>query len=157
MTISKLQRNLDTLDIEGLSKLWRETELDHQSAHEESVPTPLGAPSAHHPVQDPDISDWTEFLDIFQSPQAAEMDHNQPKIENMRYYILAYLLSATFKDCSIIVRLDPDDQFMPRVQPIAVIDLDPKSLTRLRKWEQLDREIVLGYNPVIRKMCVDTR
>jgi len=151
MTISKLQRNLDTLDIEGLSKLWRETELDHQSAHE-PVPT-----SAHHPVQDPGISDWTGFLDIFQSSQAAEMDHSQPQVGNMRYYMLAYLLSATFKDCSIIVRLDRDDQLMTGIHPIAVIDLDPKSLTRLRKWEQLDREIVLSYSPVIQKICVDAR
>jgi len=148
---------LDALDIEGLSKLWRETELDRQSAHEPGPTAPLGTCSAHHAVQDPGISDWTEFLDIFQSSRAAEMDHSQPQIVHMRYYITAYLLSATFKDCSMIVRLDPDDQVVTRAHPIAVIDLDPKSLARLGKWEQLDREIVLGYSPVVRKICVDAR
>jgi len=153
ITISKLQRNLDTLDIEGLSKLGWKTKLHDQSAHESIPTTLLDVSSTHHSAQDPSISDWVRFLDTFQSPQAAEMDHSQPKTENMQYYILSYLLSATFKDCSIIVRLDPES--MTRIYPISIIDLDPKSLDRLQKWEQLDREIVSAYNPVIRKICVD--
>jgi inositol-pentakisphosphate 2-kinase len=86
------------------------------------------------------------------------MDHTQPKIEDLRYYLLAYLLSATFKDCSIIVKLDflkPGTQSAYRVHPVAVIDLDPKSLDRLQRWEQLDREIVFNYTPVERKICID--
>jgi inositol-pentakisphosphate 2-kinase len=86
------------------------------------------------------------------------MDHTQPKIENLRHYLLAYLLSATFKDCSIIAKLDflkPGDQSGHRVCPITVIDLDPKSLDRLQRWEQLDWEIVSSYTPVKRKVCID--
>ncbi|KAF5358426.1 hypothetical protein D9756_001462 [Leucocoprinus leucothites] len=169
--ISKLQRTLDALDIEGLSKLWRETELQsplYQSAHKsyfeqpisnERIPTtPLGVPSAYLPTSEPSISDWVEFLDIFQSTQAAEMDHSQPKTENLRYYLMAHLLSATFKDCSIIVKLDflkPGNQSGRRVYPVSVIDLDPKSLDRLQRWEQLDREIVRSYTPLERKICID--
>lgn len=172
-TISKLQRSLDVLDIEGLSKLWRQAELQsplyqatyasyfEQPLSNERTPpaTPLGAPSVYLPAAQPSISDWIEFLDTFQSAQMVEMDHNQPRIENLRYYLLAYLLSATFKDCSIIVRLDflkPGNDSEHKVYPVAVIDLDPKSLDRMQRWEELDREIVSNYTPAERKVCVDS-
>ncbi|KAJ3567019.1 hypothetical protein NP233_g6638 [Leucocoprinus birnbaumii] len=158
--ISRLQRTLDPLDIEGLSKLWRETELqsplyksEHASYSEQPVSneriptTPLGASSIYLPASEPSISDWVEFITNYQSNAAKEMDHSQPKADHLRYYLLAYLLSATFKDCSIIVKLDflrPGRQSTPTVYPVSVIDLDPKSLDRLQKWEQLDREIGLS-------------
>lgn len=86
------------------------------------------------------------------------MDHKHPRIENLRYYLLAYLLSATFKDCSVIVKLDflrPGDNSEHEVYPVTVIDLDPKSLGRLRQWEELDREIVSSYTVSDRKVCAD--
>lgn len=167
--ISRLQRTLDALDIEGLSKLWREAQLQSppfQSAcfeqplsNEHIHPeTPLGVSSVYFPEPEPSISDWVEFLDTFQSAEMMEMDHTRPRIENLRYYLLAYLLSATFKDCSIIVRLElmrPGNNSKPGVYPVAVIDLDPKSLDRLQRWEELDREIVSKYTPIERKVCVD--
>ncbi|KAF9454600.1 inositol-pentakisphosphate 2-kinase [Macrolepiota fuliginosa MF-IS2] len=170
--ISRLQRSLDVLDIEGLSKLWREAELQsplyrsayasyfEQPVSSEKIPpaTPLGVPSTHLPASEPTISDWVEFLDTFQSAGVAGMDHTQPRIENLRYYLLAYLLSATFKDCSIIVKLDflgLENITEYKVHPIAVIDLDPKGLDRLQRWQELDRGIVYNYTPAERKVCVD--
>ncbi|KAJ7784381.1 hypothetical protein B0H16DRAFT_1681796 [Mycena metata] len=64
------------------------------------------------------LCDWTDFLAAY----------------------LAYLLSATFKDCYILVRV-PDGT-------ATVVDLDPKSVDRLRKWEQLDKEIVTAHAAV---------
>lgn len=170
--ISRLQRTLDALDIEGLSKLWREAQLQsplfqstHASYFEQPLSnehihpkTPLGVSSVYFPEPEPSISDWVEFLDTFQSAETMEMDHTRPRIENLRYYLLAYLLSATFKDCSIIVRFElmrPGNNSKPGVYPVAVIDLDPKSLDRLQRWEELDREIVSNYTPIERKVCVD--
>ncbi|KXN86936.1 Inositol-pentakisphosphate 2-kinase [Leucoagaricus sp. SymC.cos] len=167
--ISRLQRSLDVLDIEGLSKLWQEAELQSSSYQstlnsyfEQPIPheriPPLGVSSMYLPEPEPSISDWVEFLDIFHSPQAAQMDHTRPKIENLRYYLLAYLLSATLKDCSIIVKLDflePESQDERKLHPVAVIDLDPKSLDRLQRWEKLDQEIVSSYTPMERKICID--
>lgn len=54
--------------------------------------------------------------------------------------ILAYLLSATFKDCSLMIRLPLDSS--TRVATVKAIDLDPKPLNRLGKYFRMDREIV---------------
>ncbi|KAG6820971.1 hypothetical protein H0H93_008600 [Arthromyces matolae] len=149
--LSTLQRSLDSLDIEGLFQLWRlvESEFTHKSTDKADVVAPLpsqtpGSPSLFS--SEPDITDWTQFLDIFSS---TELNHSHPASEHLRFYLLAYLLSATFKDCSLIVRLDHlrPHVLSPKVKPeqIMIIDLDPKSMSRLRKWEKLDQEIVQAY------------
>ncbi|KAJ6531190.1 inositol-pentakisphosphate 2-kinase [Mycena capillaripes] len=121
-TLSRLQRTLDALDIEGLATL-----------------SDLAAVGA-----DPTIAEWAEFVSAYlsaPSPPPADAAH-------LRYHVLAYLLSATFKDCSVIVRV-PDGT-------ATVIDLDPKSVDRLRKWERMDKEIVSAYAALPdRKVCVD--
>ncbi|RDB21529.1 Inositol-pentakisphosphate 2-kinase [Hypsizygus marmoreus] len=179
-TLSKLQRTLDVLDIEGLSRLWRLAEISAplyrttfaSFFEQESLITgfspppssPIGVSSLFLTSPEPTISDWSEFLDMYLSPTSADHNHVNPSIENLRYYLLAYLLSATFKDCSIIVRLDPlrstnsPTASMVKAERVTVIDLDPKSMARLRKWEKLDQEIVRAYASVEeRKVCVDAR
>jgi inositol-pentakisphosphate 2-kinase len=95
------------------------------------------------------MSDWVDFLDTYLSTTKSELDHCNPLPENLRYHLLAYLLSATFKDCSIIVRLDflrPTEEFAPSsVNSVAVIDLDPKRMDKLKAWEELDMKIVNTY------------
>jgi len=173
--LSKLQRTLDILDIEGLSCLLRDAETStftNLSVDQSSPTRPTCNPSLGPPVASlgassdlwhsgiPTMSDWTDFLDVYLSSTGAQLNHSEPMPENLRYYLLAYLLSATFKDCSIIIRLDPLSLKRPSkaVAPdrVTVIDLDPKSVHRLRKWEQLDQEIVQAYldveNP---KRCID--
>lgn len=69
----------------------------------------------------------------------------------MRYRLLAYLLSASFKDCSLILRMRPE-----QAATITVIDLDVKGIDRLAKWAKLDREIVDAYRGVVApRVCVD--
>ncbi|KAJ7074053.1 inositol-pentakisphosphate 2-kinase [Mycena amicta] len=124
-TISRLQRTLDALDIEGLASI-----CDLSS-----------------PGPEPTMDGWDAFVSEYltSEPTSSCSDNN-----NRRYHILAYLLSATFKDCSIIVRI-PEGT-------VTIIDLDVKSIDRLRKWEKLDREIVDAYGRVPeeqRRQCVD--
>ena len=173
--LSKLQRTLDLLVIEGLSRLWRHTERSaplyrttFASFFEGDVDgrskpptTPLGVSSLFLTSPEPDMSDWVEFLDKYLSPFSTQLNHSAPSPENLRYYLLAYLLSATFKDCSVIVRLNflhpgkaPEVQTGPNT--VTVIDLDPKSMDKLRGWEKLDKEIVTAYaEKEERKTCVD--
>ncbi|KAF8077793.1 inositol-pentakisphosphate 2-kinase [Lyophyllum atratum] len=174
--LSTLQRNLDVLDIEGLSNLWQLAEtsaplyrttfasfFEGQSTGIDDGPppsSPIGVSSLFLTSPEPTISDWTNFLDMYLSQTSTQLDHQNPAPENLRYYLLAYLLSATFKDCSIIVRLDqlrptgPAQEVKP--EQVTVIDLDPKSMARLRKWESLDQEIVREYIAADdRKVCVD--
>lgn len=169
--LSRLQRDLDALDIEGLSALWKKTESSvplyrttfasffEQNAHDEPPTTPLGVSSLFLQSPEPEISDWIDFLDAYLVDKP-NLDHSHPSSEHLRYYLLAYLLSATFKDCSIIVRLrflKPGDQPRKQDEPysVTVIDLDPKSMAKLRGWEKLDKEIATTYNPVQSKICVD--
>ena len=156
--LSDLQCNLDMLDIEGLSKLWRLAELSNplyrktflsQSPEMSSstLPcTPIGESSPFISSPEPTLSDWVDFLDTYLSPTKPKLDHSNPLPENLRYYLLAYLLSATFKDCSIIVRLE----FLQTTQEIppgsvAVIDLDPKRMDKLKGWAELDMKIASTY------------
>lgn len=177
--LSELQRNLDVLDIEGLSELWRLTQtskpLYHKSfasymevAAEGPVSTPptspIGISSQFVEFPEPNISDWDEFVDTYTTLDKPVLDHANPTPENLRYYILAYLLSATFKDCSVIVKMDllvsshPQSiNSTPTLKfNVTVIDLDPKSMDKLRGWEKLDREIAHMYQEAPeKKTCVD--
>ncbi|CAA7271604.1 unnamed protein product [Cyclocybe aegerita] len=173
--LSRLQRNLDVLDIEGLSKLWKFTEssaplyrttfasfFEQTSDSPSSAPpsTPLGVSSLFLNAPEPSIPDWIDFLDKYLSSDRPELDHNNPSPKYLHYYLLAYLLSATFKDCSIIIRMDmlePGTEPTADIRPesVTVIDLDPKSMDKLRGWEKLDNDIVRTYSSAQKKVCVD--
>jgi inositol-pentakisphosphate 2-kinase len=146
------------LDIEGLSKLWRLAESSNplyrktfmsQSPEMSSstLPcTPIGESSRFISSPEPTLSDWVDFLDTYLSPTKPKLDRSIPLPENLRYYLLAHLLSATFKDCSIFVRLD----FLGSTQEtrpasVSVIDLDPKRMDKMKVWEELDMKIASTY------------
>lgn len=146
--LNKLQRTLDILDVEGLSQLWKRS---HSSTNDIGVDAP-----------EPDLAEWTSFIDTYISNEA-DLSPTVPQPEHLRHYLLAYLLSATFKDCSIMVQMDllrPSTQPLLGVDPsrVTVIDLDPKSMDRLKKWQKLDSKIVETYAHVPeadRRNCVD--
>jgi inositol-pentakisphosphate 2-kinase len=147
-----LQRSLDVLDIEGLSNLWVLSHIQPPSESPALCPPPIGLTAP-----DPTISEWTNFVDQYLSAHNT-LDHAHPEISNLRYYLLAYLLSATFKDCSIMLRINPSDSNASsdaEINSVTLIDLDPKSIDRMTKWEKLDREIVESYNGTEEKHCVD--
>lgn len=157
-TLAKLQRSLDVLDIEGLSKLWS-LSLKQSTSEVSSVieATAEQLPLIGSTSPEPSIADWTEFVDEYLTSHKS-LDHSDPKLSNLRYYLLAYLLSATFKDCSIMLRTHQHkDSSSPEgvKGTVTVIDLDPKSIGRLSKWEKLDREIVESYTGMEARKCVD--
>jgi len=73
------------------------------------------------------------------SSAPADFEASTHGMSQKRYYLLAYLLSATFKDCSIIIRGREDDV---KSAAVTIIDLDSKDLGRMGKWEELDRSVV---------------
>lgn len=158
-TLCKLQRTLDALDIEGLSRLWA---LSHSRIPVE-MPSTIDDPIENLPALgsnsvEPSIADWSTFVDEYLVSHAS-LDHTKPHISNLRYYLLAYLLSATFKDCSIMVRVNQGQNSGAAKDAsrdsVTVIDLDPKSIQRLSKWEKLDREITESYAGVEGRNCMD--
>jgi len=146
-TLSSLQRSLDPLDIEGLAALW-------DRSHPQS-PSPMFGEGEPEPTQD----EWAHFVEEYLSRTASMADVGQlkPRPGELRYYCLAYLLSATFKDCSIMITMPPPVEGGGITQPsIKIIDLDVKSVSRLSKWQKLDQEIVATYASVdLPRVCVD--
>ena len=139
--LSEIQRSLDSLDIEGLSKL-----VTGKSAPQypnELLPL-LNAQEVREGV-DPTLDEWSSFLDVHSShepkddPSDTRPESPVHDMSKSRYHLLAYILSATFKDCSIIVRAKGDNVKNARV---TVIDLDSKSLKRMERWEKLDRDVI---------------
>ncbi|KAG7087645.1 hypothetical protein E1B28_013593 [Marasmius oreades] len=183
-TLNRLQRTLDMLDVEGLGQAWK---IYHQ--HRLGVTSEL--PELGFGMEEPTIDEWMAFIDRYLEQlktKPAEVDgreyaflpgplppregEGEGKLssyteQELRSYLLAYLLSATFKDCSVIIRIPllgggdevgKVEDTPPDPKRVTIIDLDPKSMTRLRRWELLDAQIVEGYREVdagARKVCVD--
>lgn len=149
-TLAKLQRTLDPLDIEGLSKLWK-TDPNPQTPSSAAV----GVGS-----REVKLAEWETFLSEYftemkKPKEDLEREWVNPTHARLRYYLLAYLMSATFKDCSVILRFAPGEG-----PTITAIDLDPKSVDRLAKWEKLDNEIVESFiesGDKAKPACVDAR
>ncbi|KAI5120489.1 hypothetical protein M0805_006509 [Coniferiporia weirii] len=140
--IAHLQRTLDPLDIEGLFALY-----------EAYRALSTDVPSFEMLFPDPKLEDWALFVKSYLSPNLqAELNHSVPDPAHLRYYVMAYLLSATFKDCSVMLRLGRGES-VP--DTITVIDLDPKSMTRLKRWAELDRAIAMSAAGSDTKRCHD--
>ncbi|KAI0064725.1 hypothetical protein BV25DRAFT_1852730 [Artomyces pyxidatus] len=154
-TLSELQRTLDALDIEGLSQLRHRVQTLRDLPSDEDDHELL--PPLEGTTTEPTIPEWISFVEEFLSPtHARNCAHPDPS--DLRHYILAYLLSATFKDCSLILRLS-SDPILASQNPVKVIDLDPKSIRKLEQWEKLDEAIARSYAGVdagARKRCVDS-
>ena len=134
--IGTLQRTLDTFDIEGLVRMWNASHT-----HPGDTPVPVIASDTPQPTMD----EWVTFIQEYLSTNALpeyklESVSSSEGLERLRYYMMAYLMSATFKDCSVILRLGSG--FGDR---ITVIDLDPKKIEKLRTWEVQDSKIVRGF------------
>lgn len=144
--LAKLQRTLDSLDIEGLDAHWKRF---HLSQNPEGSTLPLGEREC-----EPTLEEWDSFVTAYLARLAEQSEEDMREEvrlftpEELRYHILAYLMSATFKDCSIILRL-PSASYSststPVEESVTAIDLDPKSVERLRKWMQLDHDIAVAY------------
>lgn len=136
--LSRLQRTLDALDIEGLFSL-------HAASRTSA--------SLERTFSDPTIDDWEQFVDTYLDPDFRDtLDYKNPGAEQLRYYTMAFLMSASFKDCSVIMRIPlaggaPDS--------ISVIDLDPKSMASLRIWLGLDRKLATSFRDDGQKRCID--
>lgn len=103
------------------------------------------------------MDDWASFVDIFLSQDRQK--HSSFSPSNLRYHSLAYLLSASFKDCSLIIPIRPQTDDM-EMGGIKVIDLDIKYMDRVPGWLKLDEKIVKEYAKIdtrMRKTCAEVR
>ncbi|PWN45791.1 hypothetical protein IE81DRAFT_319623 [Ceraceosorus guamensis] len=135
-----LQTNLDAHDVQGLAQRWKaETGNDV-----------LGVlPSASHDA----VAAAARQGDLVSAPTLQEYAALVQKIGHderinsrlsLREAVLAYLLSASFKDCSLMLRLESQDTQIVQ-GAIKLIDLDPKPFGKLPHYQALDREIVENF------------
>jgi inositol-pentakisphosphate 2-kinase len=165
--LSLLMRSLDGLDVEGVEKLWKEAK--HFSMV--GLSPPIAADE-----DEPSLDDWEKFVAEYleHGPYISSDPHptSPPREEDLRYWLTSYLMSATFKDCSVMLRFPPgkvteewtfENEARNVDMPLmTTIDLDPKSMRRLQKWFDLDREIVNAYASAVKEgraqgVCVDAR
>ncbi|KAI0934580.1 hypothetical protein AcV5_006377 [Taiwanofungus camphoratus] len=152
--LSTLQRTLDPLDIEGLADLWARAHTHSLS----TVSSELGIGA-----MEPTSEEWSNMVDTYLDRLKVNSSETKPNTHELRYYCLAYLLSATFKDCSIMLKVpsyseqcgEADGRLGEVNGSITVVDLDVKSISRLRKWMELDKEIVTSYTGVEPRWCID--
>ncbi|CCO27575.1 hypothetical protein BN14_01558 [Rhizoctonia solani AG-1 IB] len=125
---------------------------------------------------EPSLDDWEDFVAEYLShgPYMSSEPYptDPPREEDLRYWLTSYLMGATFKDCSVMLRFPPgkvspdwtfDNPHRDVSLPLmTAIDLDPKSMRRLQKWLDMDQEIVRNYADAVDEgrasgLCVDAR
>jgi inositol-pentakisphosphate 2-kinase len=148
-TVQNLQRSLDTLDIEGLLKYWTATrKIDP------SFTSNTGGPFSGVEAFEPTLNDWVDFVDQYLTSNCPPADV-LPTQHGLKFFLLSYLLSTTFKDCSIIAKFQPNCS----EAHLHIIDLDPKSIMHLDKWAKQDREIVQTFQQRVQNedisSCID--
>jgi hypothetical protein len=90
----------------------------------------------------PSAEELRQFIDLYLSdPHAGKSDK-----WSLRESLIAYALSATFKDCSVFITCPlvstSDGWKLDETQAtVKVIDLDLKPLANMRKWHDLDEKI----------------
>lgn len=78
------------------------------------------------------------ILDPVSTDEAASIAQQQ-SVSSVRAQLVHYLVSATFKDCSLLVRA-PLEPAKGGLSSVKVIDLDPKPMNRLPKYVEVDKD-----------------
>ncbi|KAG0800290.1 hypothetical protein G6F22_002380 [Rhizopus arrhizus] len=120
--LQTLQRQLDSLDIEDIMSIYGKYS---------------------HQLQEPDIATWEKTVKYYET-RSDDSDEMQQLYE--------YVLSMTFKDCSILINIRQTNEEKKDVKyiqykgiyveyDIKVIDVDAKSIHKVPYWFELDQTI----------------
>jgi inositol-pentakisphosphate 2-kinase len=119
--LQNYQSDFDPLDIEGVV-----------------ARVPLDSPLYN---EEPSIEEYQAVIHDYVSPFFRFA-------ENDRKLIVAYLLSASFKDCSVFLRFTKDHF------SVKVADLDVKSIKKMRHYYELDREIAQNFTKLVEDLAM---
>ncbi|GAA5999371.1 inositol-pentakisphosphate 2-kinase [Rhodotorula paludigena] len=175
-TLATLQATLDAFDIEGLVSLIQACDTAMRSSPANDLERNL----ASFAGAQPSLSDWRAFLarhlpllsrtaqctslaerHALRDGMAASLRRASEEAGSARDAVLAYLLSATLKDCSLIVRIplgarEPGPEQGDAGEGVQVqikaIDLDPKPIRRLGKYWRMDGNIVECWRERLERM-----
>lgn len=135
--LKHLQSSLDPDDIEGLAhtfSTFTQQSFDEYSASHTDPNSLLAQPTA---------TEWTAFTKEWEMDKRSSTSLPLTP-ERLRLHLMAFLLSATFKDCSIFITLRPSSTGTSEAI-VKVIDLDSKPMARLSKYLKADREIIEDF------------
>lgn len=135
--LAHLQSSLDPLDVEGLAHLWLQRTQSHvlgDSSNAADLPPALASllPSSQlHSVLEP-------FLAASKS-NAAEL-----KLQDS---VQAFLVSASFKDCSLLIRFSRSNKDEGDVVKgeTKLVDLDRKPFAKLSSMQKTDSEVCAAF------------
>ncbi|CAG8800981.1 17373_t:CDS:2, partial [Gigaspora margarita] len=151
--LKQLQKTLDELDIEGIYKLFLEQRSN---------------------LHDPTLEEWQLIVKEYEQRIKIHYIFIVPHLSmdgaQMRQRIYEFLMSTTLKDCSIIFTFQKS-RFSDETKAadgtsdkiyfkykVNVIDLDPKSVTKIPYYYDLDAMIVNNYmkcDDITKKKCIE--
>ncbi len=128
--LKQLQSTLDATNISDVARRF-------------SAANPGAEPFAADLVSEPTVAELTSFVKTYvNDPQAGARSSDA---WTLRQREIAFMLSAIFKDCSMIIRAVLPDLESTKVDAarsgVKLIDTDLKPLTNLQKWYQLDEKL----------------
>jgi len=163
--LAHLQSTLDPLDIEGLNALLQAQKgIDLLDVGEDSLTDTLGGEVT--------LEEYAAFVSSYLANEAATHEHEDAKLiksytssetsaskkaaaatflnekSSIRNLVIAYLLSASFKDCSIMIKISqdpPSELSSERKLEAYLVDVDFKSIKRLIRYANLDRDLVRNF------------
>ena len=132
--LKHLQSSLDPDDIEGLARIFSsytgQSLAEYLATHTETESL----------LSQPTAVEWSSF-----SEEWNDESTSLPLTDRqLRLRLMAFLLSATFKDCSVFLSLRPSPAGTTEAI-VKVIDLDSKPMSRLPKYLKADQEIVQSF------------
>ncbi|EST09149.2 Inositol-pentakisphosphate 2-kinase [Kalmanozyma brasiliensis GHG001] len=128
--LAHLQSALDPLDVEGLAQLWLARTQSHVLGQS---PTDL-PPSLTTPLPS------SQLLPLLQP----FLDRSAQKEVTLEDALQAFLVSATFKDCSLLLRFVHTAEGKVEGET-KLVDLDRKPWSKLSKMQETDAEVCASF------------
>lgn len=144
--LKELQRVLDPVDIEEINELTKAQKgIDLLHTNNEEILEKLGGEVS--------LQEYSEFVSKFLAGNGSMLMNEEI---SLRTLVIAYLLSASFKDCSMMITIkqQQDEQseddsskkkHAEKTIEAFLVDVDVKSITRLARYAKLDRDLVLSF------------
>ncbi|KAJ9085252.1 hypothetical protein DSO57_1015845 [Entomophthora muscae] len=141
--IKALQQDFDLYDVEGIYKM---LETMDKSA-----------------ISEANEQQWKELIQSYLKEQASAKDISLLSPSEKVALVHSFLISATFKDCSVIIsftsnqsrgesrqftlepELAPSDSKLVWAYQLGVVDLDPKPFKKLEEYIELDQKITRAF------------
>lgn len=139
--LSDLQSSLDPLDIEGLNTLLvQQKGIDLLNVNEKDLREAVGGEIT--------LEEYSEFVTSYLTrTKTSSSDSFLNEQSPLRRLIIAYLLSASFKDCSMIITIkqNPLSQEHSKNVEAYLVDVDLKSIKRLSRYAKLDNDLIESF------------